>query len=155
MCIMEVRKGQESATMAQAMAHNLSTVERDLEMFAEVLTARGDDTGARAVRLLRSNVEGDYRFALAMFAGELAGQINGPPIGTDAGYMPAGTPLAPGNERIDPTVAAYEESHANPAVLAEWKREHAHDAAMIAALPVSLRYAGQIAARRAERFETR
>ncbi len=40
MCIMEVRPEQHHATIAQAMAHNTSTIDRDLEMFVEVLRAR-------------------------------------------------------------------------------------------------------------------
>lgn len=142
MCIMEVRKGQQSATMAQAMAHNLSTVERDLEMFAEVLRARNDGRGHELVGALQVEVEHAYRVALALFADELADHA-GPPIGTDAGYMPTG--LQTGNERHEP----------NLALLAEWRHEHAEDAAMIAALPVADRMAGTSAAMRAERFETR
>lgn len=39
---MEVRPGQRSSTIAQAMAHNLSTIERDLDMFKPLLEARGE-----------------------------------------------------------------------------------------------------------------
>lgn len=41
MCIMEMRPGQRTSTMVQAAAHNLSTVDRDLDMLVEIQKARG------------------------------------------------------------------------------------------------------------------
>lgn len=41
MCIMEVREDQPTSIVAQACAHNVSTIERDLDMFERMLEARG------------------------------------------------------------------------------------------------------------------
>lgn len=41
MCIMEMRPGQRTSTMVQATAHNLSTVDRDLDMLVKIMEARG------------------------------------------------------------------------------------------------------------------
>lgn len=46
MCVMEVRAGQRSSTIAQACAHNTATVERDVNMFRKLLEARGDHVKA-------------------------------------------------------------------------------------------------------------
>jgi hypothetical protein len=45
-CVMEVRAGQRSSTIAQACAHNTATVERDVNMFRKLLEARGDTAKA-------------------------------------------------------------------------------------------------------------
>jgi hypothetical protein len=42
MCIMEVRVGQKTSTIAQAMFHNTYTLLGDLDMLLEVLKARKD-----------------------------------------------------------------------------------------------------------------
>lgn len=52
MCIMEVRPGQRATTIAPAMAHNVSTAERDLEMFRALLTARRDRGDQHAADVL-------------------------------------------------------------------------------------------------------
>ena len=41
MCIMEIHSRQQTATMVQAVAHNSSTIDRDLDMLIEVMKRRG------------------------------------------------------------------------------------------------------------------
>jgi hypothetical protein len=73
-CIMECHAGADKATMAQAHAHNLSTVDRDCDMFTRVLNARKDFEGARTVEHLQSVVHRAYAGFLELF-GEYAAEI--------------------------------------------------------------------------------
>lgn len=81
MCIMEVRPEQHAATIAQAMAHNTSTVDRDLEMFVELLRARAAhdpavttvlDTVLRAQR----EIHRAYEALLTVFGEEVASHVS-------------------------------------------------------------------------------
>lgn len=74
MCIMEARPESHKATIAQAMAHNLSTVDRDGDMFIRVLNARRDFEGARTVAHLQEITHRAYAGFLEMF-GEFAAEI--------------------------------------------------------------------------------
>ena len=72
MCVMEVRAGQRSSTIAQAMAHNVSTVERDAEMFKAVLEARGESEKLATLSAARSELQSAYEKLLGLFAAEVA-----------------------------------------------------------------------------------
>jgi hypothetical protein len=66
MCIMEVRKGQHSSTIGQACAHNVKTVEGDLQLFRELLGVRSPE---RVPELLAAHakVEDAYRALLSLY----------------------------------------------------------------------------------------
>ncbi len=72
MCIMEVRAGQHASTIAQALAHNLSTVDRDFDMFRELLKARGDTATLDQVERAQEEAHRAYANMLAVFGQELA-----------------------------------------------------------------------------------
>jgi hypothetical protein len=71
-CIMEVRPGQHITTVSQAMAHNLSTVDRDLDMLRKLCQARHDHAAMQEVDELQRAVHAAYAQALTMFGVELA-----------------------------------------------------------------------------------
>jgi thiamine monophosphate synthase len=75
MCIMEVRNGQHSSTIAQAMAHNVSTVERDLDMFELLLKARKDDESLATVIEAHDHLRKAYAGLLMQFGIELAEEV--------------------------------------------------------------------------------
>jgi hypothetical protein len=81
MCIMEVRAGQHGSTIAQAMAHNTSTVERDLDMFEELLKSRqkaGDtDSGALLVDVVQAHTHLRLAYAtlLRSFGEEIGREV--------------------------------------------------------------------------------
>lgn len=78
MCIMEIHPHAHSTTMAQAMAHNLSTVDRDLDMFLEVLKARGDTDALKIVQHGQEAVHKAYAIFLEMFGEEVAKKASDP-----------------------------------------------------------------------------
>lgn len=71
MCIMEVRPGQKSSTIAEAMAHNVSTVERDMDLFRALMKARGDDERLRALDHVQGMLTHAYADLLEMFGEEV------------------------------------------------------------------------------------
>lgn len=71
MCIMEVRPGQHTATMTQAMAHNASTLDRDLDMLLEIVKARGDHMGEATVSQAQYHVHAAYAILLSEFGMEV------------------------------------------------------------------------------------
>lgn len=75
MCIMEVRVGQRSSTIAQALAHNTSTVERDLDMFEVLLKARGDVASLATVKDAHEHLRRAYATLLAQFDYEVADEV--------------------------------------------------------------------------------
>lgn len=75
MCIMEVRPGQHSSTIAQACAHNLSTIDRDLDMFVAVLSARGDVNGRKQMLHVQDLIHHAYADALSAFEDEVALEV--------------------------------------------------------------------------------
>jgi hypothetical protein len=82
-CIMEVLPGQHSATIAQAMAHNTSTLDRDLEMFIELLRARAKHDPEATVVLdsvlsAQAQVHKAYAQLLTVFGEEVAHLVADP-----------------------------------------------------------------------------
>lgn len=75
MCIMEVRPGQHSVTIAQACAHNVSTVDRDMDMFRKLLVARGDTMGVAKLDTAQHYARIAYESLLAMYGDELADYV--------------------------------------------------------------------------------
>lgn len=76
MCIMEVRPGQNTATIAQAMAHNTSTIERDLDMFRKLLLARKDGEHVELVNKAQEYLNRAYCIFLEQFGEFVAEQVN-------------------------------------------------------------------------------
>lgn len=75
MCVMEVRPGQHSSTISQACAHNVSTVDRDLDMFEKVLEARGETEVLEGIRKLHSDLHDCYTGLLAVFGDEVEKEV--------------------------------------------------------------------------------
>lgn len=73
MCIMEVRAGQRSSTIAQACAHNVTTVERDADMFVGLLVGRGELERAKGVTRAQAHLVAAYADLLELF-GEFANE---------------------------------------------------------------------------------
>lgn len=67
MCTMEVRAGQRSSTIAQAMAHNVETVRGDIKMFREVLERRGENERIVALNRAAENLDRAYADFLELF----------------------------------------------------------------------------------------
>lgn len=76
MCIMEVRAGQNTATVAQAMAHNTSTIERDLDMFRKLLEARKSGEHVKLVDQAQELLHRAYCIFLEQFGEFVAEQDN-------------------------------------------------------------------------------
>ena len=76
MCIMEVREGQHSTTIAQAMAHNTSTIERDLDMFLKLLKARGEAELVKAVEHAQTHLKHAYATFLEIYGEELYHEVH-------------------------------------------------------------------------------
>lgn len=76
MCIMEVRAGQNTATIAQAMAHNTSTIERDLDMFRKLLQARKEGKHLELVETAQKLLSEAYAIFLEQFGEFVAEQVN-------------------------------------------------------------------------------
>jgi hypothetical protein len=68
---MEVRPGQHASTIAQAMAHNASTLDRDLDMFKELLRARGDLITYQNVNDAQVRIHAAYETLLEIFGAEI------------------------------------------------------------------------------------
>src|SRR6266581_4259568 len=75
MCVMEVRPGQRSSTIAQAMAHNLSTIERDLDMFKPLLEARGEHQLLATIESGHQHMKAAYADFLECFIHEIQHEI--------------------------------------------------------------------------------
>jgi hypothetical protein len=71
MCIMEVREGQKTTTIAQALAHNLSTSDRDFDMFIKVLESRKDTDTLVTVRHAQDLTHRAYAAMLEVYGEEL------------------------------------------------------------------------------------
>lgn len=74
MCIMEVRPGQRTSTIAQAMAHNTSTILGDLDMLEELLKARKDTESLETVLAAHEHLRRAYAILLAQFGMEVANE---------------------------------------------------------------------------------
>jgi hypothetical protein len=75
MCIMEVRPGQQSSTIAQAMAHNTNTVIGDMDMLEELLKARGDFESLATVQHAHGHLKSAYAGLLMQFGTEVAKEV--------------------------------------------------------------------------------
>lgn len=76
MCIMEVRAGQKTSTVAQAMAHNTSTIERDLDMFRKLLEARKEGEHLALVERAQKLLNEAYSIFLEQFGEFVAEEVN-------------------------------------------------------------------------------
>ncbi len=72
MCIMEVRAGQHSSTIAQALAHNTSTIERDMDMFEKLVSARGEKELLADLLYAHEHLRKAYATLLACYGMEVA-----------------------------------------------------------------------------------
>jgi hypothetical protein len=74
---MEVRPGQRTATVAQAMAHNTKTIESDLDMFRKLLEARKDGAHVDMVNRAQKLLGEAYAIFLEQF-GEFVAEEDNP-----------------------------------------------------------------------------
>lgn len=107
MCIMEVRAGARASTIAQACAHNVSTIERDMDMFLGLLKARGLDSKADMLMQAQKNLQRVYADLMPLFIEFVSDEEetipslkhfhphDGSPIGTEA--IPTATLIAATN----------------------------------------------------------
>lgn len=72
MCIMEIHEDATRSAMIQAFAHNLSTIDRDLDMVRKVGEARNDHKLVEWAETLQTTVHQTYAYALAEFGMSLA-----------------------------------------------------------------------------------
>lgn len=72
MCIMEIHDGAHRNTMIQAIAHNLSTIDRDLDMLVKVGESRNDHDLHEFAESLQKRVHAAYAQALTEFGISLA-----------------------------------------------------------------------------------
>lgn len=77
MCIMEVRAGQRRSTMVQAMAHNTSTVDRDLDMLVEIMKRRGGVL-LEPIEQAQDHIHQAYAGLLAAFGEAVAAEATDP-----------------------------------------------------------------------------
>lgn len=91
MCIMEIHEHASQSSMYQAIAHNLSTIDRDLDMMREVAKGRKDVKMLEAVDNLQKRVHEAYADALGEF-----GMSIGTVVMDENGHMPH----MHGNERL-------------------------------------------------------
>lgn len=68
MCVMEIHAGAADATMAQAIWHNLNTVQSDCQMLQEIFNTRGDVTISDELEAVRYNLAMTLDRAFALFA---------------------------------------------------------------------------------------
>lgn len=94
MCIMEVRKGQKSSTIAMAMAHNTSTVMQDLDLFKKLLAARQEFELLRTVDQAQGHLRKAYADFLEVYGEEIATEVM-----DEAGHVHQHDDEPVGNER--------------------------------------------------------
>lgn len=82
MCIMEIHEGQQSTTLVQAMAHNASTQDRDLDMLIKVLSARGRQDMADSVEHAQRHIHAAYATLLESYGEMVAEHVQ-----DDAGHV--------------------------------------------------------------------
>ncbi len=83
MCIMEIHEDATRSAMIQAVAHNLSTIDRDLDMLRNVAESRKDAKLLEWAVSLQNRVHRCYADALAEFGMSLADVAT-----DDKGHMP-------------------------------------------------------------------
>lgn len=67
MCIMEIHDKAAKITMVQAVTHNLSTVDRDLDMLVKLAESRKDDKLHSWAVTMQNAVHGAYAYGLTEF----------------------------------------------------------------------------------------
>jgi len=75
MCIVEVRPGQRSVTISQALAHNVSTVERDMDMFEKLVEGRGERELLADLQGAHDHLRKAYATLLMVFGFEVAAEV--------------------------------------------------------------------------------
>jgi hypothetical protein len=96
MCIMEIHPKAHRSTMVQAIAHNLSTIDRDLDMLYHVAVSRNDHNLTDFAVSVQAKVNRAYAEALDEFGIEAASLAS-----DEEGHIHR----EPGNERtIEQTV---------------------------------------------------
>jgi len=75
---MEIHPGAHKATMYQAIAHNLSTIDRDLDMLRKLANARKDHKMVEFAQELQTKVHQAYADALSEFGIEVANLASDP-----------------------------------------------------------------------------
>jgi hypothetical protein len=78
MCIMEIHAHSARTTMVQAIAHNLSTIDRDLDMLLQVAQARKDGQLKQFARSVQDKVHRAYADALVEFGIEVENLASDP-----------------------------------------------------------------------------
>lgn len=101
MCIMEVRVGQHSSTIAQACAHNVGTVVGDLKLFLELLSNR-DPSMVGTVETELAALTTCYDNLVSVFGDFVASEAEH--------YHPYAPPV--GNERAEESIARQDEKRA-------------------------------------------
>ena len=77
MCIMEVHSGQRQSTMTQAMAHNASTLDRDMDMLVELLVRRGGVI-LEPVKAAQDHIHRAYAVLLNAYGEAVAAEVADP-----------------------------------------------------------------------------
>jgi hypothetical protein len=95
MCIMEIHEHASKSSMIQAIAHNLSTIDSDLDMLREVAKGRKDHEMVNWVDSLQKKVHAAYADALGEFGMSLADVVM-----DENGHMPH----THGNEALSATL---------------------------------------------------
>lgn len=88
MCIMEVRAGQRTSTIAQAMAHNVKTITSDQDMLMAVLEARDEKELLAHVREAQKHLQLAYERFLHCYAVAVEEDVihgRGQPLGEQVG----------------------------------------------------------------------
>lgn len=83
MCIMEIHDHAHRNTMVQAITHNLSTIDRDLDMLVKVGEARKDRELVDFAQNLQNMVNRAYAVGLTEFGMYVAKSVESPD-----GHMP-------------------------------------------------------------------
>lgn len=83
MCIMEIHEESTRSAMIQAIAHNLSTIDRDLDMLRKVAESRKDLDLLQWAESLQDTVHREYADALMEFGLSIAEVLEDP-----NGHMP-------------------------------------------------------------------
>lgn len=79
MCIMEVHSGQRTATMLQAMAHNASTIDRDIDLLIATIEHRhGAATLLGSVRRDQELIHRAYAGLLELYGETVATEVADP-----------------------------------------------------------------------------
>lgn len=142
-CIMEVRPGQRTSTIVQAFAHNLKTIESDIEMLRPLLRARGETEVCDDLDVAYDNMHHLYEHLLHIFGTALRNDV--------AKHGDTADPDAHHHERPAsdiPNLPDHHHPHPEPHI----KRV---DEALLQDAGLADSHAARVAAVRAARYETR